>query len=850
MLRQYQGIKERYADAIILFRLGDFFEMFYEDAKVASGLLGLTLTGRGQGANRVPMCGFPHRAAAGYVAKLLAAGYKVAVAEQTEDPSLAKDLVRRDVVRVITPGTVWEDELLPTQETRYVAAVACKKGRWAGARLDFSTGEFEVWPEIPGDALGDVAAGWGAAELLVEEGLILPEGVSPGGVATTRRPAQDFDEKENAELIKTHLDVATLAAFGLEDAPAAVAAAGALLRYAAATQFTLPQHVVTIKCRTLGDRLQLDPTTIRNLEIFEHIGDAGRGGTLFALLNKTQTAMGARLLKRYLAEPLLDLETIRKRHEAVGELLRDAEMRSRLRDLLHACSDLERLAGRVALGTATPRDVFLLGSGLKIIPVLREALANAKSSVLLQLRDKLVNVEDLAQLITEALVDDPPATTAEGGFIRHGFRAELDDLRDRSAQAKTYIASLEKVERERTGISSLKVAFNRVFGYYIEVTKPNLDKVPADYIRKQTLVNCERFITPALKEYEEVALSADEKIAALEKEVFKELCGNLAGHMRRLRTVAEAVAALDVLAAFAQTALENDFVRPEMVAEPVYDIEDGRHPVVERFFLTEPFVPNDLKMDEREYFMILTGPNMAGKSTFLRQTALISIMAQAGCFVPARRAKLGLVDRIFTRIGAADDLSRGRSTFLVEMTETAAIVAGASNRSLILLDEVGRGTSTYDGVSLAWAIAEYLARNVRARTLFATHYHELTALSESGNGIVNYKVTVREAGGRVHFLRRVTRGVSSRSYGIQVARLAGLPPVILARAREILEELEAGRIPRAIPAPSPQKRLFSENRAALEEFVAALDPDKMTPKEALETIYKLKTILQNGGDAI
>jgi len=840
MLRQYRALKERHPDAIIFFRLGDFFEMFYEDAHLASGLLGLTLTGRGKGENRVPMCGFPHHAAAGYVAKLLAAGHKVAVAEQTEDPALTTELVRRDVVRVITAGTVWEDELLPRAEVRYLAALASRRDEWAAARLELAGGGFEVWPGLSAAAAAAVVGSWGAAEILAEAGAALPAGVADDG-RVTYREAGDFSAAEGAAFLKEHFAVANLAGFGLEGEEAACAAAGAVLRYAAATLLAPLTHVLALRVRAFGDRMHLDAATVRNLELFEHAGPGG--GTLFELMNHTRTAMGARLLRRWLAEPLLHAGAIEARLEAVAALLRDAESRHRLRELLRPCSDVERLGGRVALGTATPRDVYALGQGLALVGPLREALAGAAAPLLADVRGRLVDCGDLVALVAAALTDEPPAAAAEGGFIRRGFRADLDDLRDRSSQAKSYIAGLERAERERTGIGSIKVGYNKVFGYYLEVSKANAGRVPADYIRKQTLVNGERYVTPALKEYEEVALSADEKIAALEREVFAELRAELGRHLPRVLGVAAAAAELDVLASYAQVAVENDFVRPQITEEPAFDVEDGRHPVVERYYLDEPFVPNDLALDAAERFMVLTGPNMAGKSTFLRQAALLTILAQAGSFVPARRATVGLVDRVFTRIGAADDLSRGRSTFLVEMNETAEIVNGATARSLILLDEVGRGTSTYDGVSLAWAIAEYLAANVGARTLFATHYHELAALAEGGRGVVNYKVTVRESGGRVHFLRRVVRGVSSRSYGIQVARLAGLPPAILARAREILAELEAGRGPRLQPADTPQQRLFSPAAAAVEEFAAALEPDRMTPREALDAVYKLRKML-------
>jgi DNA mismatch repair protein MutS len=791
------------------------------------------------------MCGFPHHAATGYVAKLLDAGHKIAVADQTEDPAQAEKLVRREVVRVITPGTVYEEELLGATETRYVASVAFKNNEWAAARLDLAGGSLEVWLDVPAEAAASLVASWKAAEIIAEDGVELPSGFAEDDRRISRREAADYAPDEGAALLREHFDVVNLAGFGLEGEEAAIAAAASLLRYAAASRLGPLSHA-SISARTLGDRMYLDATTVRNLELFEHPGPGG--GTLYELLNRTRTAMGARRLRRYLAEPLLSLGTINRRLDAVSLFFADGERRHRVREPLRACADVERLAGRLALGTAGPRDVHALGRSLALVPDLKAAVADTEGDLLTEAAADLVDVGDIVEVIETALADDPPATLAEGGIIRPGYRPELDDLRDRSSRAKEFIAALEQTERERTGIASLKVGYNKVFGYYVEITKTHQDKVPADYIRKQTLVNAERFITPELKEYEETALSADEKIAALERDVFFELRKELAGHVERLELVAGAIAELDVMASYAQAALENDFVRPEVVAEPVIDVDDGRHAVVERFYLSEPFVPNDLYLDENERFVVLTGPNMAGKSTYLRQAALLSLLAQAGSFVPARRAKLGLVDRIFTRIGAADDLSRGRSTFLVEMTETADIVNNATRQSLILLDEVGRGTSTYDGLSLAWAVAEYLAQNAKARTLFATHYHELAALAEGGNGVVNYTVTVREAGGKVHFLRRVTRGVTSRSYGIQVARLAGLPPAILARARQILEELEAGRGPRALAQDMPQQTLFSARQPIIEEYLATLEPDRLSPRAALDAVYELRRLLADESD--
>jgi DNA mismatch repair protein MutS len=844
MMQQFRSMKARYPDAIIFFRLGDFYEMFFEDAETASALLGLTLTGRNKGGGeRAPMCGFPHHAAAGYIKRLLAAGYKVAVCEQVEDAAAAKGLVKRDVVRLITPGTVFEEDLLTASAANYVAAVAEKRGVGGVAFLDISTGAFEAWPVEPG-RLREVLLSKGPNEVVVpDDGYELP-GTDTADITITTFPAHHFNPGTAAGLLEEHFGVVNLDGFGLSELPAAVAAAGALLAYAGEVQQGSLDHVETIELRRTGDRMFLDPETVRHLELIEKAAGTGSdGGTLFSILDRTKTPMGSRLLRSYLLEPLLDTDEINARLSAVAELYRGGEVRAGAQDVLSGVRDMERLVGRVALGTANPRDVAALGRAAEHITPLRETLDGTTASLLSIVAENLIDVGDVAGWISKALSDNPPVAITDGGFIRDGYDDGLDELRTTSREAKDFIAGLQATERERTGIGSLKVGYNKVFGYYIEVSKPNLSKVPPEYIRKQTLVNAERFVTPELKEYESIVLSADERQAALEERLFRELRERIAGELPRLKRAARAAALLDVLQALATAALENDFVRPELSDEKELDVKDGRHPVVEKYYLAEPFVPNDVHLGPDETFILLTGPNMAGKSTYLRQNALIVLTAQIGSFVPAREARVGVVDRIFTRIGAADDLARGRSTFLVEMSETANILRNATERSLILLDEVGRGTSTYDGVSLAWAVSEHVAKNVGARTLFATHYHELAALANAEIGIVNYTVRATEYDGTVKFLRKVTRGVSDRSYGIQVARLAGLPPDVVAQARRILADFEGG----VMPAPEryeDQVALFAGRTPVLEEFLARVNPDEITPMEALELLFKLKGLAE------
>ncbi|MCP4230580.1 MAG: DNA mismatch repair protein MutS [bacterium] len=842
MMRQFKAAKEQHPDAVLFFRRGDFYEMFLDDAELCSRILGLTLTSRSKEQN-VPMCGFPWKAASGYVRKMLAAGHKVAICEQTEDPAQAKGLVKREVIRVITPGTAFEDDLIGV-DANYLGAVARYRGDYAVAFLELSTGEMEVWPlDNEGKAV-EVVSSVMPSEVIVTDGGGLSELDDIGPMITGL--SSDYFRPADAESVLTsHFDVRALEGFGLGEQPSLIAATGALLRYATEVQPGSLEHIEAIDVCRPGERMFLDPETKRNLELAERIGRGDGGGTLFDLMNRSVTTMGARLMRKWLLAPLLDIAQIRARHAAVEEFYRRGDVREKVVSLLDGVADVERLAGRLALGTANPRDVSALGRSLERITPLREAIEDANSSLLCVLAEQLDDVEDVARRIGDAVADDPPILLTEGGIIRNDYDPNLDELRATVSEAKQYIAGLEATEREKTGIPSLKVGFNKVFGYYIEITRTHTDKTPDHYVRKQTLVNAERYITPELKEYENIVLTSDERTNDLEYNLFCDIRVELKEQVSVFKRIAAAAAALDVLAAFATVALEYDFGRPDLVEEPIIEIDDGRHPVVEKYYLDEPFIPNDTHLGNDKRFMVLTGPNMAGKSTYLRQVAIAVLLAQAGSFVPAKKAKLGIVDRVFTRIGAADDLSRGRSTFLVEMAETANIINNATENSLILLDEVGRGTSTYDGLSLAWAVSEYIAHNTKARTLFATHYHELAALAmEEELGVVNYTVLVKESGGKVHFMRRVAPGVTDRSYGVQVARLAGLPPQLLARARQLLSELEDGRAPSPGFADRDQTALFGGRLPVIEEYIAALDPEEMSPREALEAIYRLKELAE------
>jgi DNA mismatch repair protein MutS len=810
MLRQYHETKRQHPGTLLFFRLGDFYEMFFEDAITAARELEITLTARNKESGvPVPMCGVPHHAAAGYVAKLIRKGYRVAICEQTEDPAKAKGLVRREVVRVVTPGTAIDPQLVEARETVFLAAV-CGTGDRAGAAfLDLSTGEFratqtegpECWQKIRADVNSYAPREIlypNSLELLVKN-LFTDEHSAEQSAIRNPQSAMALTPIEDWQWTTDGCEIAllgqfgakTLEGYGLSGKTEAIRAAGACLRYAQETQRAAAAHVTDISYFEAQDHLILDAVTVRNLELTATQSGA-RGRSVFDVIDHTVTGMGARLLKSWLLRPSIRRGEIEARHEAVGELHESQMKRDRARALLKDVSDLERLIGRLSMNTATPRDLLALARSLEQVPPLRQTIAPARASLLELLAEAMDELPDARQLIASAINPDAPARLVDGEVIRSGFNAELDELRAVSNDSKAVIAALETRERSRTNIQSLRVKFNQVFGYYIEISKANLARVPEDYERRQTMANAERFTTPELKALESKVLGAEERIAQLEAELYAGVCRALVAEIKRLQTTARALATLDALAGLAETAALYGYARPNMHDADEIAIRQGRHPVIEAIS-PEPYVPNDVYLNNStDRLLIITGPNMGGKSSLLRQTALICLLAQMGSFVPAESAKLPLLDRIWTRVGASDDLASGRSTFMVEMTETAAILHNATPRSLVLLDEIGRGTATFDGLSIAWAVCEYLhdAPEHAAKTLFATHYHELTELAERLPGAQNYQVTATERDGEVVFLYKLERGRASQSYGIAVAQLAGLPPSALARAREVLERLE------------------------------------------------------------
>ncbi|GAB4269593.1 MAG: DNA mismatch repair protein MutS [Deferrisomatales bacterium] len=857
MMRQYLEIKQEHPDCILLFRLGDFYEMFFEDAEIASRVLEITLTSREKGDDAVPMCGVPWHSARGYIARLVEGGHKVAICDQVEDARQAKGLVRREVVQVITPGLVTDTEMIDAKMPQYLLALVAGKRSVGFAYADVTTGEFQVG-EVPGwGALADELARLEPREVLAPEepGDPIPDGTLPRGTPVTPVPGQWFRPARAREVLQARLGGADLAGFGVEDLTEGIRAAGAVVAYVEKHNRGGLENLRRLGRHARAGALALDESSKRNLELFATLS-GGRGeGTLLHLMDRTRTAMGGRRLREWMAYPLLDAGRIEARLEAVGELVRRGETRRGLRDGLRQVHDVARLAGKVAMGTANARDLVALRRSLQALPALGVRLADAEAPLLGELRDRLDPLPEVAARLEQALTDDPPAVLTEGGIIRDGFDPEIDELRAIQRDGRGWIARLQASERERTGIGSLKIGFNKVFGYYIEVTRANLAAVPPEYERRQTLANAERFVTPELKEMEAKVLGAEDRARSREYERFVALREEVAAYVDRLHETARVLAVVDVLAALAELAVERGYVRPHVHAGYELDIRGGRHPVVEATLTGERFVPNDVGFDDGRRLLIITGPNMAGKSTILRQTALIVLMAQMGSFVPAEKATVGLVDRIFTRVGASDDLARGRSTFMVEMIETGNILHNATGRSLVILDEIGRGTSTFDGLSIAWAVAEYIHR-VGARTLFATHYHELTDLARTLKGVVNYNVAVKEWDDQVIFLRRLLEGGTSRSYGIQVARLAGLPEEVTGRAREILANLEAGELDetglprlalsaRVVPElPHRQLDLFRSGadraREGLLRELAEQNVETLTPVEALVRLEELR----------
>jgi DNA mismatch repair protein MutS len=865
MMQQYRELKARDPDALLLFRMGDFYEMFGEDAERAAPLLGLALTSRDKGSDAIPMAGFPHPALDSYLAKIVHAGLRAAVCEQVEDPKLAKGLVKRDVIRVVTPGTLTDEELLDPKTANYLAAVVEVGGKLGLSWVELSTGRFSLASLMRTELVDEIARINPAETLISELSLDTPwvrmlRGQPAGAI--TVRPSWDFQPEQARKTLFEHFGTTTLAGFGVDDRSPEVQAAGALAAYLKETQKTALGHIIRLVPYRRADTVALDEMTRRSLELVRTLREGKRDGSLLSVIDCTVTPMGARLLSEWLTSPLTSHELIAERLDAVEELFNQSILRGDLRTLLSQSYDLERLAARAGTGRATPRDLVALARTLALLPKVKARLAARISRRLNQLEAALELCPEIRAEIEAALVDDPPLALTEGGLIRDGYHPELDELRAHAHGGKSWIAKFQAEQIRKTGIPSLKVGFNKIFGYYIEITHAQAQargaNIPTDYIRKQTVKNAERYITPELKEYEEKVLRAQERAYELEYELYSTLRDRVSAEAPRLIQAGAVLAQLDVLTALAELAARHGYCRPELVADPVFDVEAARHPVLDALMAPGDFVPNDIRLEtDGGMILLITGPNMAGKSTYIRQVALVAILAHLGSFVPARRARIGLVDRIFARVGATDELSRGQSTFMVEMTETANILHNATPRSLVILDEIGRGTSTFDGISLAWAITEHIHDTIGCRTLFATHYHELVELEKTRPRLRNANVAVRESQGEIVFLHQIVPGGADQSYGIHVARLAGLPAPVLERAREILKFLEKQHGPDpGLPAPEgPIRRKVKTGRALVGSLFAELpdpllvelrqmDPACVTPECALDLLKRLRELAQ------
>ncbi|MBN1294657.1 MAG: DNA mismatch repair protein MutS [Candidatus Latescibacteria bacterium] len=860
VMQQYLEIKKEYNDAILFFRMGDFYEMFFDDAKLCARLLNITLTSRDKNKkDPIPMAGIPYHAVNGYLSRLLRAGYKVAICEQTSLPGKTKGPVKREIVQVVTPGTAMGEEVLDSRTNNYLVSLALNNGEAGIAMADLSTGEF-----IAGVIIGEQT--WlDELERITPNEIILSENEPAdvenaiksrlNSVMITYREGWTFERNFAEDSIREHFKVSGLKGFGIEDTPLAISAAGGILSYMIDTQKASLNHITSLKRYRPDETMFLDSRTRRNLELTSSFSeDTGAKGTLFGVIDETVTPMGGRLLKSWLTSPLLETDEIIRRHDGVQVLVDHSSELSEIRGILSSIRDVERLISRVCLERANPRDMLSLAESLEKSWDFHETVGRLNTEIMASCTENAGDLRPLGAEISEALVDEPPVLISDGGIFRDGYHQELDELRTISRSGRKFIADLQEKERQRTGISNLKIKYNNVFGYFIEISKANLDRAPEDYYRKQTLVNAERFITPELKEYESKVLSAGERINDIERELFIELRGKIAASVREIQAFSQSVAVVDVLHSFARVAVANNYVRPKIDRGNIIEIKNGRHPVVETILPAGKFVSNDTLIDnESDQILIITGPNMAGKSTYLRQVGLIVLLAQSGSFVPASSAHIGVVDRIFTRVGASDNLAGGESTFLVEMNETANILNNCTPRSLILFDEVGRGTSTFDGLSIAWAIVEYLhqVKKSAARTLFATHYHELTELEVVLDRVKNYNIAVKEWNDEIVFLRKIIEGGSDQSLGIQVARLAGLPPKVISRAKEILTNLEANEFtvnnePKIAASLSTKKTgtyqmsLFELPEHPVVEEIRKLDIDNLTPIKALLLLGQLK----------
>ncbi len=867
--------KEQYKDCILFYRLGDFYEMFFDDALVASKELEITLTGKSCGLEeRAPMCGIPYHAVEGYLSKLVSRGYKVAICEQVEDPKLAKGLVKREVIRVVTPGTNLNVQSLEAGKNNYLLSIAYTSDGIGISAADVTTGDYYVTEVEDLKKLNDELMKYEPSEIICNEAFLVSgfdvnDLKSRLHISVNALESHMFDDDGCRRILMKHFKVNTLIGLGVEEFPTGLLAAGALLQYLYDTQKTDLEHFTHIYPYLTSRYMLLDSSTRRNLELTETLREKQKRGSLLWVLDKTKTAMGARLLRNYIEQPLIEKDEMEKRLDAIQELNQDSISRDEIREYLNPIYDLERLLSKVTYKTANPRDLIAFRNSLEMLPPIKTVLSAFEKDELTEIREQIDGLEDIYQLIDEAIIEEPPISIREGGMIKDGFDETIDRLRSAKHDGKQWLAQLEEEDRERTGIKNLKIKYNKVFGYYFEVTNSYKDLVPEDYIRKQTLANAERYTTPRLKELEDTILNAEDKLQTLEYDVFCRIRDTIAQELVRIQNTAKAIAKLDVYASLSLVSERNHYVRPKLNEKGVIDIKDGRHPVVEQMITNDMFIANDTYLDNGSHCIsVITGPNMAGKSTYMRQTALIVLMAQIGCFVPARTANIGIVDRIFTRVGASDDLASGQSTFMVEMNEVANILRNATSKSLLILDEIGRGTSTFDGLSIAWAVIEHISNRklLGAKTLFATHYHELTELEGKMNNVNNYCIAVKECGDDIVFLRKIVKGGADKSYGIQVAKLAGVPDMVIDRAKEIVEQLSDNDITEKVQSiaidnkndskAKKQPKYDEVDLAQMSLFDTVTDEDilkelmeievtTLTPLDALNTLYRLQNKLKN-----